>query len=187
MPGDVKILPYDAGGAGPVVGIKPYDPRAVDVAREVGALIRGAFPACSVEHVGSTAVPGCDGKGIVDLLVLCSTADVPRAKDVLAELGFQPQSGGVQHGDERPMREGSVLHDGTFFRLHVHILPRDSEAVATFRHFRDALLADPELVKTYVAQKRAAVEGGVSTREAYTRSKAPFIQGVLSGGGPHRG
>jgi len=46
------------------------DPRAPAVAERVVSSIQGRLPRVRVEHVGSTAVPGCAGKGVVDLLAL---------------------------------------------------------------------------------------------------------------------
>src|SRR5579862_1348077 len=57
-----------------------YDPRSVLVSQAVATAIVGRAPALSVEHVGSTAVPGCDGKGIVDLLVLYPPGALEMAK-----------------------------------------------------------------------------------------------------------
>ena len=47
----------------------PYDPRAPEVARRVTEIIHRQLPHVLVEHVGSTAVPGCAGKGVIDLLI----------------------------------------------------------------------------------------------------------------------
>lgn len=176
----VKIIPYDAAGEH-VVGVRPYDPRAVDVAARVGDLIRARLPSVEVEHVGSTAVPGCDGKGIVDLMVLCHGVTLDQARAAMDELGFHAQSGGVVQGNERPMREGATLYDGTAFRLHVHLVMPGTPPVAAFRNFRDRLRADPALVAEYVRHKREIVARGVSDRAEYTRGKAAFIQGTLAG------
>src|SRR5690349_18287190 len=46
------------------------DPRAPAVAEAVAGLIRARRPSLVVEHVGSTAIPGCRGKGVIDLAVL---------------------------------------------------------------------------------------------------------------------
>ena len=47
-----------------------YDPQVVEVAHRLAAAIWRAEPRLKVEHVGSTSVPGCGGKGILDLAVL---------------------------------------------------------------------------------------------------------------------
>ena len=45
----------------------PYNPRAQEVARKVARMIDHQLPDITVDHVGSTAVPGCAGKGVIDL------------------------------------------------------------------------------------------------------------------------
>ena len=45
----------------------PYDPRAQEVARKVARMINYQLPDITVNHVRSTAVPGCAGKGVIDL------------------------------------------------------------------------------------------------------------------------
>jgi GrpB-like predicted nucleotidyltransferase (UPF0157 family) len=55
------IEPYE----GQPVACHPWDRRAPAVAARVAALIDGELSDVRVEHIGSTAVPGCSGKGVV--------------------------------------------------------------------------------------------------------------------------
>ena len=61
-----RILPYSISRTAYV----EYEPGVVGAASEVIELVRQAAPWMHVEHIGSTAVPGCAGKGIVDLMAL---------------------------------------------------------------------------------------------------------------------
>ena len=45
--------------------------RSAEIARQVGGLVARHLPSVWAEHVGSTAVPGCGGRGIIDLLIAC--------------------------------------------------------------------------------------------------------------------
>lgn len=65
----------------------PYDPRAPDVAGRISQMIRERLPRVVVEHVGSTAVPGCAGKGVIDLLIAYREGELEPVKDALQELG----------------------------------------------------------------------------------------------------
>ncbi len=71
---------------------RPYDPRAPEVAQRISAMIQDQSPGLSVEHVGSTAVPECMGKGVVDLMVPCREGQLETARNTLGDLGFQRQS-----------------------------------------------------------------------------------------------
>jgi GrpB-like predicted nucleotidyltransferase (UPF0157 family) len=164
----------------PVLACYPYDARAATVAREVGALIVKALPDVVVEHVGSTAIPGCDGKGIVDLMVMYPAGRLEAVKQHLDALGFQRQVLGRLFPEERPMRVGSVVHQDALFRIHAHVVAAESPEVANFREFRDRLSADPELVAAYVARKREIIASGVDVPLDYTMLKGGFIDAILS-------
>ena len=159
---------------------REYDPRAPAVAERVVSLIQRRLPRVPVEHIGSTAVPGCAGKGVVDLLALYRDADVLAAiKWALDDLGFQRQRSRTPFPEDRPMRLGALDLDGASFLLHVHVVPGDSAEVAELRAFRDRLRADPELVAAYIARKREILAAGVSDGGAYARAKGAFIRATL--------
>ena len=71
--------------------VKPYDPDYAEVAARIADLIRAKVPSVVIEHIGSTAVPNCDGKGTIDLMVLYAEGQVEITKETLDSLGFQPQ------------------------------------------------------------------------------------------------
>ena len=57
---------------------RPYDARCPEVAHRVADFIQERLPGARVEHVGSTAVPGCPGKGVVDLMLPYAPGDLDR-------------------------------------------------------------------------------------------------------------
>ena len=151
-----------------------YDPRAVVVAQQVAALVSTHLPHAGVEHVGSTAVPGCPGKGIVDLMIPVREGEMQIVTALLDCLGFHRQTGEDPFPEDRPMRTGSWEYDGQPFLLHVHVIPAASPEVEEMRFFRACLRADPEMVKAYVAKKREIIAGGVTDSLAYCRMKGEF-------------
>lgn len=159
----------------------PHEPLAAAVADRVARLVREAAPFVEVEHVGSTAVPGCAGKGVVDLLVVCPPGRLAEARDAVDGLGFQPQRTGHPFPPERPMRVGSLEHAGRGFRLHVHLVDARSPEVGDLLTFRDRLRADPALVEEYVARKRAILGSAVEAPGDYSEAKGGFVVRVLSG------
>ena len=66
-----------------------YDPRSAEVARKVAALIEPHLPGAWVEHVGSTSVTGCAGKGVVDLMLLYPDGQLAYDLRVQAWLDWQ--------------------------------------------------------------------------------------------------
>jgi GrpB-like predicted nucleotidyltransferase (UPF0157 family) len=177
----------DPGPVQPVIGpyasrpaeCRDYDPRAAEVARWIDELVSRHLPHIHAEHVGSTSVPGCAGKGIVDLMIPVPDGEMEKVKEVLGGLGFQPQTGPDPFPEERPMRVGSYPHDGETFLLHVHVIPAASPEVDDMRFFRACLRADPELVRAYVARKREILAGGVTDSQEYCRIKGEFLKAVF--------
>jgi GrpB-like predicted nucleotidyltransferase (UPF0157 family) len=158
---------------------RDYDRRAADVARLVAALVHEHLPEVRVEHVGSTSVPGCAGKGIVDLMIAVANGELEKVKEVLDRLGFQRRIGRDPFPETRPMRAGSLVHDGETLMVHVHVIPASSTEVDEMRFFRACLRGDPELLKMYVAKKRQILASGVTDSADYCSQKGEFIRQVL--------
>jgi GrpB-like predicted nucleotidyltransferase (UPF0157 family) len=158
---------------------RPYDPRAAVVARRIADLISQDAPGVFAEHVGSTAVPGCAGKGIVDLMIPVPEGQMEQVKELLDRLGFQRQTGRDPFPEDRPMRVGAWVEDGKTFLLHVHVIPAASPEVEQMRFFRACLRADPDLMKAYVAQKKKIIAGGVTDSVDYCSAKGEFLKAVL--------
>ena len=160
------------------VEVYQADPQAPEVARRLIALIATKWPGAPAEHVGSSAVPGLAGKGIIDLLLAADPADIPAITQTLLELGFQPQVPAAFPAS-RPMLWGTFRHGPTDYRVHVHVVPASSPEVAAMRGFRDALRADPRLRGRYAALKRRIVAGGPVDPIAFTRAKHDWIVAAL--------
>jgi GrpB-like predicted nucleotidyltransferase (UPF0157 family) len=142
-------------------------------------MIRDRVPGILVEHVGSTAVPGCAGKGVVDLMIPYRTGELSPVKKALEELGFGRGGGRDPFPEDRPMRVGSLEHDGDTFRLHVHVVPASSAEPGEFRAFRDRLRSDPGLLRRYVDRKRRIIEGGTTDSVEYAQTKGDFVRQTL--------
>jgi GrpB-like predicted nucleotidyltransferase (UPF0157 family) len=161
------------------VQVYQADPQAPEVARRLIALIATRWPQTPAEHVGSTAVPGLAGKGIIDLLLAAEPAHIPAITAALGGLGFQPQVPAA-FPPSRPMLWGAFRHGGTDYPVHVHVVPASSPEVAAMCGFRDALRADPRLRRRYAALKRAIVAGGPADPIAFTKAKHDWIVATLT-------
>jgi GrpB-like predicted nucleotidyltransferase (UPF0157 family) len=165
----------------PLAAFRPYDPRCPEVASRVIDLIHARMPDAQIEHIGSTAIPGCPGKGVVDLMLLYLPGRLGAARDTLDHMGFQRHDRPGAFPEERPVRIGTIEHDGESFRLHVHVIAADSPEATEQRRFRETLRADPALVEEYAARKRAVLAAGVTDGNDYNLGKDAFIKGVLFG------
>jgi 5-(carboxyamino)imidazole ribonucleotide synthase len=170
---DLQILLYERR----VAHIADWDPRAVEVAAAIGAMISRRRPDLAVEHIGSTAVPGLPGKGIVDLSVEVDPAEIPGIVQHLFGLGFQPQPGPDPWPPTRPMLVGAVELDGDEFRIHFHVQPSGGDQRRDLA-FRDALRSDLELKRRYTELKTAITRGNSVDGFRYTHSKTTWILGI---------
>ncbi len=161
--------------------VRPWDPRAVEVAERVAALIAAARPGTVAEHVGSTSVPGLAGKGVVDMVIEADPADIPAVTRSLLDLGFGPQTHHDPFPPTRPMVRGAIEHDGTLVGLHVHVVPTGGEAVE-LRDFRDRLRADADLRAAYEDEKRRILAEVTTDPLEYSEVKGRFFAGGRSAG-----
>ena len=159
----------------------PWDPATQDVARDVARLVESARPGTAAQHVGSSSVPGMPGKNVVDLGVEADPDDIGDIVDALLSLGFQRQGGLAPFPPTRPLMLGNVDHDGTSYRIHLHVMPPARRELAELIAFRDALRADPALRDGYAASKREFVEAAPDgdANLLYTVHKGDYVQDAL--------
>jgi GrpB-like predicted nucleotidyltransferase (UPF0157 family) len=175
-----QILPYAILSPAYV----EYDYAAPAVAQRVSALIEAASPWVKAEHIGSTAIPGCAGKGIVDLVALYPRGRLEETRQAIDRLGFQHQRAGHEFPEERPMRVGAIEYEGAIYRLHVHIVAAESAEAKALYRFRDVLRMDAKLRDAYQARKRAILQSGTSDPAGYTHAKGEFINAVIVSNAP---
>jgi GrpB-like predicted nucleotidyltransferase (UPF0157 family) len=175
MPMDLTIGPYESRP----VACHDYDFRAAAVARQAADVIAMQFPRVRAEHVGSTAVPGCVGQGIVDLMIAAADEESAAILAGLDALGFQQSNNIEPLATDAFLRVGSMVYDGTTYLLHVHVLPANAAEVEGMRFFRICLRSDPELLKAYTARKREIIASGTTDPATYFLEKSKFIKEVL--------
>ena len=170
------ILPYDTRPA----AYHPYDPRSPGVAERLIALITPHLRNATIEHIGSTAIPGCSGKGVIDLMVVYEPGPgtLAAARTAVEELGFVQWRAPRAHPDERPVMVGAIDHDGDRFRIHCHLIAAGNEEIIRQRTFRDRLRADPALVTEYEAVKQDVLARGITYGPDYADAKDAFIKRV---------
>ncbi len=172
----MRILPYFSTPA----EFRAHDAEGAEIARQLRGAIQSAEAELQVEHVGSTSVPGCGGKGIIDLAILYPQGLLARARAVLDGLGFQKQGGPEPFPENRPMRVGCVEHDGRPFRIHAHVIALGSEEHGELVWFRETLRGDSALRQSYEERKRAVLAMGIEDPLEYCKAKGAFITDALN-------
>jgi GrpB-like predicted nucleotidyltransferase (UPF0157 family) len=172
----LRIQPYQVRPA----AFREYDPRFPRVAALLKEAVESEDARLRVEHIGSTSVPECGGKGVIDLVVTYVEGDLEAAKSALARLGFHGQVGREPFPESRPMREGSVNVFGEVFRVHAHVIERDGDEHQRLVAFRDALRADSRLRMAYEADKQRILASGINDSLDYNHAKSEFITSTLA-------
>jgi len=173
-----KIIgPYEK----PKASFHPYDPKAPVVAAILKKQIETHMPEVSIEHIGSTAIPDCPGKGVVDLMALYPNKRLDSIKSLLLKMGFQRQ--GIEFKnrfpDERPVFMGTYRYDKVSFLVYVHVIYQDSYEAVRFRIFRDRLCSNSELLFEYISVKKQIIAEGVADTDDYAEMKKNIIQKIL--------
>lgn len=176
---DAPAIKVERYGAKPA-SYFPYDPEAPWVATWVIASILNCRSTLYVDHIGSTAVPGCGGKGIIDLLVAYPAGAFYIATDALDQLGFQAQDGPQPFPESRPMRVGAVTYRGKPHLVHAHVIRSGDREGQDLIRFRDRLRGDAALVRDYQVEKLSILARGIVASTEYSKAKTDFIRGVLA-------
>lgn len=162
MPAPVIVVPYD-----------PAWPQqfAAIVARVQPAL---ADIALSIEHVGSTAVPGLAAKPVIDLdVIVAGPREVQVAIERLAGLGYEHRGElGVPQRDAFRYPPGTARH-------HLFVCQQGSQALANHLGVRDYLRNHPEAAREYGALKQRLAREFHDDIDGYVEAKTPFILDIL--------
>ena len=166
----------------PVV-VVPYDPGWPSAFEQLRRSIWPAVSdvATSIEHVGSTAVPGLLAKPVIDVSVVVPAADdVSEAIDRLAELGY------VHSGDLGVEGREAFQSPHQSPRHHLYLCPRGSLALRNHLAVRDHLRTHPEDAARYGALKLKLAAQFPDDIAAYTEGKTRAILPILEGAGFRR-
>lgn len=129
----------------------------------------------TIEHVGSTSVPGLSAKPEIDILVITA---VSTAVDEYI-LGMQ----GLGYVRGRDLSDGHHFFRRNIegIRTHkVHVCHTGHAMINELRTFRDYLIANPPALAEYQALKlRLEAENTLGIGE-YLDGKGPFIQKILA-------
>jgi GrpB-like predicted nucleotidyltransferase (UPF0157 family) len=161
-----------------IIAYSPYWPTQFHAIREE-LLIVFAPMLVTIEHIGSTSVPGLAAKPVIDVLLGArSLEDIESKIKPLSEIGY---SYVPKYERELPMRRYFVKSSATSLRVHLHAVELNSRLWQEHLAFRDRLRADANLCAQYQTLKLSLAEEFADDKSAYTAAKSPFIQSVLAG------
>lgn len=168
------------------VVLAPYDDAWPRMFETVAAEIRAACPGAvlTIEHVGSTAIPGLAAKPVLDIEILAATpGEASKIIPALESLGYvaDPASPIPEyHSLWRAAAEGRLQVNAA---VHAADHPDGLRRIA----FRDYLRAHPEAASRYAALKLELATQYPHDGSSYTGGKSSFIRRIrreIEGLGP---
>jgi GrpB-like predicted nucleotidyltransferase (UPF0157 family)/GNAT superfamily N-acetyltransferase len=159
------------------IQIVPYDPSWAIKFEQERVLLEQTLHqwlAGSIEHVGSTAVPGLASKPVIDIMAGVESLDASRpALSVLSHIGYcyAEYRTDVMHWFCKPSPSHRTYH--------LHLIPSKSQLWIERLAFRDYLREHQDVAAAYASLKYELAQKYRLFREMYTAAKGPFIQDIV--------
>jgi len=161
---------------GMAITVVPYSPewpvQFARVADQLGRALRDV-PIVSIEHVGSTSVPGLAAKPIIDIDVIVEREHVGAAIAALVAAGYTHR-GDLGVADRESMAEPDEP------RRNVYVCVEGTLHVRNHLAVRDILRRRADLRDRYGAVKNALAEEPELDIDGYLARKSPVLQDVLA-------
>jgi GrpB-like predicted nucleotidyltransferase (UPF0157 family) len=140
------------------------------------AMAAARVPVVSIEHVGSTAVPGLAAKPVIDCDIVVAEQHVAAASQALTGLGFTPL------GDLGIPLRWAFNEPERLAVTNTYVVVQGSLSLRNHLAVRDILRADPGLREQYAAVKRRV--GAIAADiDEYGRGKNAMVQRILAAAG----
>ena len=160
----------------PIVKIEivTYDPRWPDLYAEERERVEAVLGdlAESIEHIGSTSVPGLSAKSIIDILV--TVAHFGPVDPYIERLGSLDYTYFPVLGNTARYAFGK----GIPHTHHIHIVGHGSEEHIRPLAFRNYLRTHPEATRQYEMLKRQLADRFRDDRQAYYQAMTDFILSI---------
>jgi GrpB-like predicted nucleotidyltransferase (UPF0157 family) len=159
------------------VTIAEPDPRWADLGRQACLVLAPLF--LTIEHVGSTAVPGLPAKPVIDLMASLHGLDEIN-EGTLETFGYRRMT------TDMPDRLWFRREDYDSTAYHLHVVTAESWPHRNERLLRDHLLSHPADRDRYAALKRELMDKH-GPGPTYTRGKTELIQELTDAARAERG
>lgn len=140
------------------------------------AKLKNLFPGIQIEHVGSTAVPGLGGKGMVDIAVKTPKSKINLFVRKLEKLGFK-SSFDHARDQHRVFLQRRINYGGKERRVHVHLV-FDNYYWNTFIVVRDYLRKHRDACEEYARVKKEAIKYAKGEGKEYRKYKRAFLERI---------
>jgi GrpB-like predicted nucleotidyltransferase (UPF0157 family) len=162
------------------IRVVPYDPSWPDHFATIRAALADALrhvPVLSIEHVGSTSVPGLPAKPVIDVDVVVLREDLIPAIQALVSAGYRHE-GDLGIRDRHVMRARDREPE-----RNVYVAVDGSLALRNHRAVRQVLRSDPALRDEYGRLKLDLAGRHAEDMGAYVAAKTELLGSILAKGG----
>lgn len=137
--------------------------------------IQKALGDCGIEHIGSTAIPGMAGKGIIDIAILIDGwQEAEKIIPKLQAIGYRHL-----HPKENERIFLSTHKESGIGDCHLHIVLKNSPAYKSLTLFRDYFLAHPDEVEKYSKLKKKLWQKSKGDRQKYGKLKEQMLKELM--------
>ena len=159
----------------PKLKIIPYNQKFPKIFEQEKNRIAKATGIKDIHHIGSTAVPGLGGKGIIDIMIgLKSWKGVENIIKELHKLGFR---------HIHPKEKGKIFlskhRQPTPDNVHLHLVRKDSKQYQELLAFRNYLRKNNKEIAKFFQLKQQWSKNAQSDRSKYGDLKAKYVKKVL--------
>lgn len=155
--------------------VVPYDPAWITMFRAESKRINRALKdnLVSINHIGSTAIPGIFAKPIIDILLeVHGLVLLDNQQGAMEELGYEAMG---EFGI--PGRRYFRKSDPSGVRTHhVHAFQVGSAEIERHLAFRDYMIAHPAEAQAYGELKKQLARAHPKDRQAYMDGKDQFVK-----------
>lgn len=138
--------------------------------------LKKILPFAKIEHVGSSAVRGLGGKGIIDILISVpiKKLNLSIKKIQLLKYEFKPKSG----SKERKFFQKIIKYNKKERRVHLHLTNNNSKTARSMIAVRNYLKENPTSLKEYEKVKKKAVKFAKGNGKKYLKCKSVFLKKI---------
>ena len=152
----------------------PYDTKLAAVFEEVKRLAQDAAGPVTVEHVGSTSIPGVGGRNALDVAIPIEESRQPAVRSALYQIGFEDSP--FPH--YLPLLVGRLAYQDTEYPILLYVVSPESKVYQGWIEFRDHMRSHAADAEAYDAVKRQSLAAGNVDGERYQDAKTPFLAGI---------
>jgi GrpB-like predicted nucleotidyltransferase (UPF0157 family)/ribosomal protein S18 acetylase RimI-like enzyme len=154
--------------------VDPFNTKWADAFHEEEKELKRVFNKIDIDffHIGSTSIPGCFAKPIIDILgVTSDVLEIDQSNEEMIALGFRPLG-------EYGMLQRRFFHRKTGVPVNLHIFEDTDPEVGRHLRFCHFLKSHPDKTKEYSELKVRLAEQFPHDIQKYILGKAKFIKEI---------